>query len=231
MVPMMRCLAFLLFLALLAAPVAAETAPSSFSLRFGMGLTRVWDDQLSDTLRSVSQQPVDQASLIPMSWALSYNFGGLETEIASTRTTNTLFGPQSGPNRTRLIVDSATLTFGSRWILSANLFFTAGLGVEVSELLLQTYNAGSESLSQALGQSGNLSLVSRWNWSPAATARMGWRFLTLPKSTYGYTLGVGATVSGFFLPVRWKIADDVSVSGIGRPWGPSIRPEVWIGIE
>lgn len=228
---MLRTLASVVLLTILTAPLVAQTAPTAFSLRFGMGLTRLWDDRLSDTLRSLGQQAVDQSSLVPMSWALSFNMGGLETDISTTRTTNTLFGPQTGANRTRLVVDSATLVFGSRWTLATNLFLTAGLGAEISELLLQTYNSGSSTLSASLGQSGQVSLVSRWNWSPAASARLAWRFASLPKSPYGYAIGVGVTATGFFLPVRWKIADDVQVSGIDRPWGPSIRPEVWIGIE
>lgn len=228
---MLRLISFLTLLASLAVPVLADTAQPSFSLRFGMGVIRVWDDDLNSTLRSVNQQSVDQTSLIPMSWALSFNFGGLETDIASTRTTNTLFGTPSGTNRTRLVVDSTDLTFGSRWNLSPSFFATAGLGVEVSELLLQTYTAGASSLSGALGQTGQVSLISRWNWSPSLTARVGWRFAQLATSQYGWALGLGVTASGFFLPMKWKIADDVSVSGIGKPWGPSLRPMVWIGIE
>jgi hypothetical protein len=231
MKPMLRPISFLTLLVLLAVPVFADTPPPSFGLRFGMGVVRLWDDDLNSTLRSLGKQSVDQGSLVPMSWALSFNFGGLETDVTSTRTTNTLFGTPSGSNRTRLVIDSADLTFGSRWNFSPALFATAGLGVEISELLLQTYAADASTVGGALGQAGQISLVSRWNWSPSFTARLGWRFTQVAKSPYGWALGIGVTASGFFLPMKWKIADDVSVSGIDKPWGPSVRPMVWIGIE
>ncbi len=232
MKPMLRLLCLLTLLVSATVPLLADTrAPASFSLRFGVGLTQVWDDELSDTLKSLGQSAVDPATLIPTSWALSFNFGGLETDVSSTHTTNTLFGAQSGSHRTRLVIDSADLAFGSRWPLGPNVFVTGGLGLDVSQLELQTYNGSSTSLGGALSQTGQVSLVSSWNWSPIATARLGWRFAQLAKSPYGWTVALGVTASDFIFPVRWKMANDVAVSGIDKPWGPSLRPMLWIGVE
>jgi len=232
MKPMMRLLCLLTLSASLAVPVLADApAPASFSLRFGAGLMRVWDDELSHTLESLGQSAVNPATLIPLSWALSFNFGGLETDISSTHTTNTLFNAPSGSHRTRLVIDNADLAFGSRWPLGPNLFLTGGLGLDISQLGLQTYNGSSTSLGGALGQTGQVSLVSSWNWSPIATARLAWRFSQLAKSPYGWTVSLGVTAADYAFPVRWKLANDVSVSGIDKPWGPSLRPVLWIGIE
>lgn len=220
-----------LVLSLATAGLAAETAGSPVAFRGGLGVEQPVNEHLNGVLEAQGLATVPAASLVAVGWGYGLNFGGLLTEIVGSRVSNTTFGALSGATRTRFVEDTSAVTFGARGDLPAGFFVTAGAGVAVSKFLLQTYGAGATTLTGALATKGQVSLVSSWNWSPVAAARLGWRFAPVPNTAASWTLSLGVSGNAFLFPFTWKLGDDVAVSGLGAPWDAAWTPMLWLGFE
>ena len=222
---------FLVGLALLALNLEAQAKNTyAYGVRAGLGVSIPFAEKLNETLRGLGSAEVANQYPFATSWGADLNFNGFETDLVAGRASSLLFGSPSGLNRTRLAVDFAELTFGTRWKPWDGVFVTAGLGVGVSQYLVQTYRSDVSTATQVLASTGQGSFVSDWNWSPVVSSRLAWRFYQIPKTNTFFTLGAGVSLSGSFLPFTWK-SGDVNVSGLGTPWVASIRPVLWVGLE
>jgi hypothetical protein len=142
---------------------------------------------------------------------------------------NFMLGPYGVAQRTKLTWDSTRLSVGLM-IVDLDVFaLSFGAGVSVSKFLLQAYGNDGGSFSSIYGGTGNIDLVSGWNWSPEIEADMGVMLFSLAED---FNVWLRAGVQGGWqpLPVVWRLFDDPEVTGVPKPAEFYLRYSVWIGL-
>jgi hypothetical protein len=222
----MRKLLILIGLLVAAASLEAQT----MRVRYGAGIDRAFGERLNDVLAANGLAELNQGSLLHFDAAFGFPLGAIDLIARSGRTASDVFAKPTGAKRTRFLEDDFAVLAGHEFKTLGRLYLGLFGGVGVSKYLLQTYAATPIDLAGAAATAGQLSLVSSYNWNLAAAASAAWK-IAADYAKVAFAVGLTVDAAWYPLEPTWRVADDVAIGGVGKPWEFFTRYTLWVGIE